>query len=387
MRITGTVRVLAVAGMMLGVSAGLPAVGAGAAGTGAGASPVWRVTQYFGACQSDGVMSVSATGARDAWATGQAFSFQCDSPGLLIAHWDGRSWHDLTPPPGFAGVRNDAIGTSVAALSPSLAWVFVNRAVSATHPPGSFALLWQGGRWRQFRLPDYVQVSSSAVFSPSDAWALGTIAGHKYAARFNGKRWKPVPIPVRPQDAALAGPRNIWAVGTLAGLDSPQSLALAHWTGRWHNVPLPTGIASRPDRISARVLSDGSGGAWVAITVLSNIGEHPPIGGKLLHWTGRKWLFVKVPFPTLGLGPLARDGRGGLWVASTSSPACPGCDISAMFRYNAGTWSMAPVNVPGLTVTAMRLIGGTTSVWASGANVPVPGGEGDTVGVMLKYGP
>lgn len=97
-----------------------------------------------------------------------------------------------------------------------------------------------------------------------------------------------------------------------------------------------------------------------------------------------------MPFATLDLGPLSRDGHGGLWIASSSStfsPTCTSsCDINAMFHYNAGTWSNAPVNAPGLTVTAMRLIPRTTSVWASGAGVPVPGGQGDGVGVMLNYG-
>jgi hypothetical protein len=59
--------------------------------------------------------------------TGQAFGFQCDRPGLLIAHWDGRLWRELTPPPGFADLSQDAQGTSVAALSASYAWAFVNR--------------------------------------------------------------------------------------------------------------------------------------------------------------------------------------------------------------------------------------------------------------------
>lgn len=128
-------------------------------------------------------------------------------------------------------------------------------------------------------------------------------------------------------------------------------------------------------------------GAWVALSGF--IGSSPNLGGALLHWTGSKWVNVNVPSPTLGLGPLARDGRGGLWLVSSSSTSfcLHACDVNAMFHYNAGTWSKTPIHVPGLAITGMRLIPGTTSVWASGTNVAVPGGQGDTVGVMLKYGP
>jgi hypothetical protein len=380
MRVMGRVMVVAEV-----IAVGAVALTIGAQAAGAGASPGWRLVKYFGACQSDGVLSVAATGARDAWATGQAYRFQCDRPSLLIARWDGRSWRDMTPPPGFAGVSADALGTSVAALSGSYAWAFVNRAVSPSRPTDSFALLWRDGRWRPFRLTPGARVTSAAVFSPSNAWAVGFIGDSRYAARFNGTRWRRVPIPVRAAAAAFAAPRNIWVVG-------PQRpLALAHWTGRWQTIPLPPGLAPSGGFIDHPwVVSDGSRGAWVALTVQLGGGRDRNIGGVLLHWTGSKWENLTPRFPTLGLGPLSPDGHGGIWIASsssTSSVGCPSCDINAMFHFRQGVWSKTPVNVPGLTVTAMRLVPGTNSVWASGTNVPVPGGQGDAVGVMLKYGP
>jgi hypothetical protein len=379
-------------GIVLGAGAGVPAAGADAGVRVSASPPGWRVEHYFGACQSDGVQSVSATGTHDAWATGQEFRFQCDRPGLLISRWNGKSWRDLTPPPGFAGLAADAQGTSVAALSASYAWVFVIRALyPPSEPFGSVALLWQAGRWRHFGLAANVQISSSAVFSPSNAWAIGLRSGSRYAARFNGKRWRQVPIPVLPEEAAFAAPRNIWVVGRLA--DRQRSLALAHWTGRWHVDRLPQGIAPSGGNggfvDDPWVVSDGSKGAWVALTIFRN-GFGNNMGGALLHWTGILWLDFKVPMPTLGLGPLSRDGNGGVWIASsasTSPVSCPSCDINAMFDYRNGTWSKGQIKVPGLSVTAMRLIPGTTSVWASGTGAAVPGGQGDTVGVMLKYGP
>lgn len=201
--------VSAITGMMLAVSAGFPAAAAGS-GVHAGASPRWRVVKYFGACASQGTQSVAATGADDAWATGQAFGFQCDRPGLLIARWDGRSWRQLPPPPGFSGVSHDSIGFSVAALSASYSWTFVTRAPSVRSWQ-SFALLRSGHRWRAFRLTAEfgLAVNSAGVFSRSDAWAFGNISYAAYAARFNGRSWRRVPVPVNPSDATFAGARNI----------------------------------------------------------------------------------------------------------------------------------------------------------------------------------
>ena len=104
----------------------------------------------------------------------------------------------------------------------------------------------------------------------------------------------------------------------------------------------------------------------------------------LLHWTGSGWVDVKLPFQTRGLGPLSHDGHGGLWIASVP-PAC--CVALNMAHYNAGRWSVMPVAVPadGVTVTAMRLIPRTGSVWAGG--YLVSGTNGDMFSAMLKYGP
>src|SRR5215469_4420194 len=115
MRMVGIRRACAVTGLAFLFGAALPA--AGATGGQAGASPGWRAVKYFGDCSSPGVESVTATGSRDAWATGQEFRFPCasESPGLLIAHWDGRAWGELPLPGAFAGDSADWFGTAVAA--------------------------------------------------------------------------------------------------------------------------------------------------------------------------------------------------------------------------------------------------------------------------------
>jgi hypothetical protein len=390
---------MAVIGAALVIGAGRPtaiAVRVPAAG-----SRGWRVVQYFGQCSSAGVQSVTATGPLGAWATGQAWRFQCDRPGLLIARWDGRTWQDLRPPAAFGvAAGQESVGHAVAALSGSYSRTFVNRASFPHMAIESFALLWRSGRWRTFRLADGATFFSAVTFSWTNAWAFGGIAHDivspqdqdPYAVRFNGKRWRSVAIPVLPLGTAAPSARNIWAVGPVPSTTQPgQTYDLAHWNGkRWSTVALPFLQDVSGAFSGASVVSDGSHGAWVAADLDSfnqDEGVLVHVGGALLHWTGRIWTEVQLPFKTVGLGPLSRDGRGGLWVASLRAPLCTACDDLEMAHYRAGRWAITRLRVPGATVTAMRLIPATTNVWASASGALASDGQSDTTGVIFKYGP
>ena len=370
----------------------VPALGSARAAA-AAASPGWRVVKQFSACGSSfGVQGVTATSAANAWATGD-YAPNCNVRGMLIAHWDGRSWSNLQPPAGFRpAVCPSSAGHAVAALSASYAWVFADRE-SCTTPPAtrSFALLWQNGGWQAFRLADNAVLSSAVVFTHSNAWAFGgrfpaTGPVAAYAVHFNGQSWQSVPVPVLPQGTASPAPDNIWAVGPLASAANqpiPQPYALAHWTGRWQTIPFPNlGLPTGEGVDRAWVVADGSQGAWVAGDVGNQ--SSPELGGVLLHWTGSGWVNVKVPFQTGGLGPLSHDGQSGLWIASLG-PTCS-CDMA---HYSAGQWSVTPVPIPvgydGTVVNAMRLIPRTQSVWAGG--YLFGGTNGDMFSAMLKYGP
>lgn len=361
----------------------------------AGSRPAgWRLVKYFGDCSSAGAQSVAVTGASDAWASGEAFRFQCDTPGLLLAHWNGRSWRDLPPPPGFSFSDRDyvSVGYGAAALPGSYAWTFVVRTNFVTMINESFALLRAGGRWRAFRLPDGSKLTSALAFSRTDAWAFGYInpaSPAAYAIRFDGRRWRPYYVPVVPQATASAGPRSIWAVGPSGKYPDAAVYALAHWTGHWRARPFPAGVVPADDSLIASwVAPDSASGAWVDADLAVFTGAPAPTdrGGVLLHWTGGAWKVVKIPTGIVSLGPLARDGHGGLWIAGYSKQ-CSGCDNLTMLHYRAGAWSRTRLRIPGAVVTGMRNIFGTRSLWASATGVLAPGNQGDAVGAMLKFGP
>jgi hypothetical protein len=148
---------------------------------------------------------------------------------------------------------------------------------------------------------------------------------------------------------------------------------------------LPRSASRRRLFRGVSVVADGSDGAFVVADLVTpgSPGAGVP---ELLHWTGKAWKPVKLPIPVQELGPMAHDGHGGLWVASV--PASLNCsdecfNIDMLHRGAAGTWSMTIVQVDNLGLTAMRLIPGSTSLWASGS---VSGGN-DFAPVMIKYGP
>jgi hypothetical protein len=369
---------VAIVGVAFGLGTGSPASAAPAAGAGA---PGWRQVNEFAKCGTGDVLSVTAKGPSNAWAAGY-YRPTCNGNAVtapLLAHWNGRSWRELRLPSRFTTSQSNG-ATTVATLSGSYAWTF------AALGQASYALLWKNNRWHSYTLADNSYLASSVVFSQASAWAFGSIVASAYAARFNGRTWRRVPIPVVPQSTADPTPKNIWAVGPLAGAVNqpfPQPYALAHWTGRWRTTPFPDLHLPHGAGIDyAWVVSDSARGAFV----VAGISSRP--GWVLLHWTGRTWSKLRTPAASDFIGPLARDGHGGLWIASvpvslTCGNVCD--DIDMLHRSAAGKWTSTIVRVANLGLTDMRQIPGTQSVWASGN---VTGGPDDSfLPVMLKYGP
>jgi hypothetical protein len=372
--------VVVVAGAALAAAAWMPAAIAVSARPSATSSG-WQVQQYFGTFCGE-VSSITATGPDNAWAVGDwCPTLDHDLP--LFAHWDGTWWQELRPPDS----QRYEFGSAVASVSGSYSWIFA---------PGfsgldgqDFALLRSNG-WKAFQLANDSVIDSAVVFGRSDAWGFGTVGQGAYAVRFNGRAWRRVPIPVIPVATAGPKPDDIWAVGPrsgAAGVASPHSYQLAHWTGRaWQVRPFPAlGLPAGAFPAGASVVSAGSGGVFVAV----QFDEPSQDGGVLLHWDGARWTSLKLPVQlSLGsrLGPLARDGRGGLWVASIPSSGNPDDDYVMLHRSADGVWSQATValNCPGcLFLDSMRLIPGTASVWAGGL---VGGEDGTTTPVMIRFG-
>jgi hypothetical protein len=364
---------MCVAGSVLAMGVAGPAVASSAHP--AMPAPGWRVVKTFAGGCGD-VKAVTATGPNGAWATGDWRPCDGGLPVPLIGRWDGFSWQRLRPPSHFGSLASlGFIGTAVAALSSTYAWTFVQGGDE------SFAVLWNSGRWRAYRLTRTTTTFTSAVvFSRTNAWVFGR-AGHNgqgFALRFNGRAWRQVPIPVMPIAAAEPQPSNMWVVGTARPGFGGRRM-LAHWTGgRWRTIPFPNLNVPSFDVFPRSIVWDNNNGAWVSGDTAPS--DSAPTG-QLLHWTGKVWVDVVAPFQADGLEPLAHDGQGGLWM--TVAQNCGDrCQYQEMANYSAsGVWSQTAVEARYVDVLAMRLIPGTTSVWAGGI-----AGQGTDSAVILKFG-
>ena len=385
--------VVAASGWQLVPSLGGPTAGA-ASPQRLAHSPGWRVVKVFaGGCGAVG--AITSTGPKDAWATGTWYTPPCEQEGgsvePLVARWNGSTWQRLQPPAQVISQPFMSVGVSVgqqvAGLSTSYAWIFTMAGAS----PKGLALLWDNGRWRMFTLTQNPAFFvSAAVFSKSNAWVFGytrkLLSSNEppFALRFNGRIWHQVPVPLWPMAAAAPSARNIWVVGTARPGHQGKRL-LAHWTGRWHTVSIPAvkvpaGYSST--LVPQAILWDDRNGAWVSGRVFHDNGSEGSLG-VLLHWTGKRW--VRVTVSGADLVPVAHDGHGGLWLGEH----CGTCSLftTRILHYSAsGVWSAVDTHVKGLTVMAMRLIPGTSSVWAGGAG-PATSEVGQAPAEILKYGP
>lgn len=152
-------------------------------------------------------------------------------------------------------------------------------------------------------------LSSVTAVSPSDAWATGLVGKtsgsalpHTFIRHWNGKAWRPVPLPATiarqwaRQDAffsevGASSARSVWVFGGLEG----GYLRLSG--GRWSLRRLPgAGSVSSGTilQIDAAKVFSGSN-VWA-------LGERTSVSGTQLvnaayaaHYNGRKWVQVTVP--------------------------------------------------------------------------------------------
>jgi hypothetical protein len=317
--------------------------------------------------------SVSSDSSHDAWLAGMSAT-----SGLLIRHWNGTKWVAASP----AGVSS--VGSAViAASSARTAWAFADVSGSSQY---TLALHRSGNGWVRYRFANGSSISAAAVFNPTDAWAFGESFGTSlgsYVRHFNGKRWSNVATPIAPNDASAVSASDIWAAGqTTASLGKPrQVFAAAVWTrGSWHLRSLPRlRLPAGTSVFNPHVVALGPSNVWVDLDLSKGEGAYP--GAILLHYNGRKWTRVTVPYSaTFMLTNLASDGRGGIWIAATQRDGL----TQYMYELRAGHWSKAetPSQKGDVSqVQAVALRKGTTEVWAAGDMVPLAGGS--TQGVLL----
>lgn len=374
-------KTLVATGVAVSAAVVLSVSGAQAAGT-----PGWRYAAVYP--QSDGIWSVSASSATNAWAVGQqSNSSSCDMC-LFTSHWNGKKWQTIAAPKGFYYI----VGTAaVAATARARAWVFLWGEFAELGTTQLSAVEWTGTSWSAVHnFPGSPYLGTAIASGPNDVWGFGTTGSRNqtpWAVHYNGKSWSQVSIPVIPSQASGSAAAGDWVTGTVAA--QPKRVTVLHWSkGAWRNVALPNiSVPKGEQMLPGLIAAVSPTSVWATVRV------GPPTGTGhattvLLHWNGRTW--SKVPVPKgVGIYGLASDGHGGSWVASYTVNQ-PGVILSGlvMYHYSCGHWThvAAPVKsgfVTNLEGGNMQLIPGTRSVLANATLISSHGFEG----AILKYGP
>jgi hypothetical protein len=179
--------------------------------------------------------SVAVTSGRNAWTVG-AVSHGTSPETSLILHWNGTAWQRVPSPSPSAGQFGNGL-SSVAATSATNAW-----AVGCTDgcPVGGTPMIerWNGTSWQQVAAPTtpyaLYNLAGVAASSGTSAWVVGgggpvTLEGTA-TAYWNGRSWT---LSHGKTGALLTGvtatsATNAWAVG---GTASGRTVIL-YWNGR-----------------------------------------------------------------------------------------------------------------------------------------------------------
>ncbi len=318
---------------------------------------------------------VSATSASNAWAVGDTGS--ASDPRILILHWNGRKWSQVTGQNALPGSL-----LSVSAVSADNAW-----AVGETDADKSILVMhWNGRAWsRPAGVPEVPGKLDDVVASGNSVWAVGgtddlleslilhrtgnhwyvvpseapansqlygiVVTGRNTAIagggsripggrrglimRWNGTVWKPAANPLQGANNILyhlaGGPSGaIWAVGTDFNQQlTSYSATSMLWNGKtWRKVPV--GPLPQSSLLDGVAFVPG-GTAWaVGFSFISAL---------IMRWTGHGW--TQLPTPDDGLlsdlSSVAATSAGNAWAVGFVTPHSQAQTL--ILHWNGRTWS------------------------------------------------
>jgi hypothetical protein len=326
---------------------------AGAATTWSVAHPPYTAADNVPYAPLNGIAAITAS---NVWAVGQ------NSGTPQINHWNGSSWSQSALPSGpcsvfeadcaFTGVSgnsaSDVITVGEGTIPTSSGWV-----------SEALAYRWNGSAWSQLTVPSsitYDEMEHIQVFSPADAWAVGTGSSSSGATvvaalNWNGTSWTQVATPVSTTNNlsvnAISGSSasDIWVVGETVtpGYHNRQfTSVIVHYNGSsWTQVTAPdnSGLLD-VDAVSPTdawaIAADGSvlnwnGSTWTVATQLAQgntaIAALSPtdvwVAGvvDLTHYNGSSWTSTAIPSGINALTGHAVVAPGHIWFGGYYYPS------------------------------------------------------------------
>ncbi|WP_067474550.1 hypothetical protein [Actinomadura hibisca] len=302
---------------------------------------------------------VEAAGPRDVWVAGAQGKVGIPQP-TGGTYWtlgnpvvrrmkDGR-WYEypLDGWPGFSVLTG---------LSQYGDDVFVTGA-----PDLPYVARFDGTRFRPVPLPAGVRRVEVRT-GPGGTWAVAGKWADRSLLRLVNGAFQKVDLPADHllHDVVAVGPSDVWAVGrrTVGEETVP---AAVHWDGKtWKSFPVPELWLN--DSL-AQVSVTTSGEVWATDASRDTTGGIQ----NLVRWTGSAW--VKVTPPPDAHGSLTSDGSGRLVVAG-QTPTDPdpdsGLGTGALFRWTGSGWQTTEFpSSPKTRIWDVDGAPGTSALWAVG---------------------
>jgi hypothetical protein len=238
--------------------------------------------------------AVAGTSDTNVWAVGLGPGFLGGAgPSPLIEHWNGQSWTNAVMPKLPPGVEGGAI-QSIDMVGPGLVWAVGSVWTAHSDRPA----VWRrsAGHWTFVSLPDATAQRSLYAVSTRTAttgWAVGftTPTQGPYRAtglKWDGHSWSRAAVVAPGRSSQLFGvdvvaSGNAWAVGQWKSATGQTRGLIEHYTGSaWHQV---SGPAVGQDVVYEGVSGDSPNDVWVVGYRVTSSSQE----AELIHWNGSTW--------------------------------------------------------------------------------------------------
>ncbi|MGW6359243.1 hypothetical protein ACWFR5_29725 [Streptomyces sp. NPDC055092] len=270
-------------------------------------------------------MDVAAASATDGWAIGRDrthVSTATEKAGgysTFFLHYDGKSWREYDAAAELPKLATLGL-TVLEASGPDNVWLFSTDLPLGTLGTDPAFARWDGKRWREVPLPPAMtdKVKDAAVFAPDDVWLL---AGEQAAWHWDGDRWTSVRLPAQAEAIEGRSGDGICAVGNAPDDVELTKLAAMHYDGHsWRLTETPRyrftdpGVSESQAGLDEVVVS-GSGAVWATgrhTFDRGDEGNEPDDEAILLRWDGSRWVKEAAPNVAGCCVPVASDGAEGL---------------------------------------------------------------------------
>jgi hypothetical protein len=287
-----------------------------------------------------------------------------------------QAWTGAQPPS--PGTLENAL-SSVAVLSPCDVW-----AVGLDLSGGAYQTLiehWNGSSWAQVDSPDPGSgnnfLTSVRAVSASSIWAVGSASdgtsSKTLIEHWNGTAWIMVPSPSpgnsfnKLNGVRVVSANDAWAVGVYADGGTSRKTMVLHWNGAaWTQVASPSPGGSGTDNYLFAVAATSPSDAWAVGEIVTSTG----IQTLILHWNGTTWTQVPSPNPgtaseLFGVGATSASNAWAVGEATTGTT-----EQTLVLHWNGRTWARVASPNPGgrahdNTLDAVAVTS-TTSAWAVG---------------------